>query len=300
MISVLQETSTFNTLSIAYLNNCTPGSSLCCAIRNANPSITYTCSDNINGAWTLVDTQSDGAANHASATFKFDNNASSGKPVVTFVATGSTSPYPFIAEIGGTIGFDTHHAADNNQTGTGADAQTSGNTTPSVQPGLIWGVGFRVTGTGVLTSGSGFTDGNRSDTADPTQNRRYTNLAAVAATMTDSVGTDDVIMFGLWFKEASGAALQVPMQLQQPGPIGGPFNLGQFSPFRYSIDSPVVGPLNPVIGSLGFPIGVAGPGIGPSPRATFQTGLIGIGPPSSTGPTGPLTNYRRRIHRWNG
>lgn len=205
-ISVLQETSA-SAATLPYVSNCTPGSSLTCVVRNAAAGITYTCSDNINGAWTLVETKADNGNNHASASFKFDGNASAGKPTVTVVPSGgSSSVVMFISEIGGTSGFDTNHAADNINKGTGADAITTGNATPSVQPGLIYAVGFRAVGTGALTPGTGFTAGNTADPANITENRRYTSFAAAAGTMTDSVGSDDVIMFGLWFKETGATA----------------------------------------------------------------------------------------------
>ena len=132
---------------------------------------------------------------------QLDNNSSATALTVTVVAPGSSSVTLFIAEIGNIGGFDTHAASLNSATGTGTDAQTTGNATPSVQPGLIWAAGFRAIGTGNLSTGTGFTSGlNTGPNINESENIRYTSTSAAAATMTDTVGTDDVIMFGLWYK----------------------------------------------------------------------------------------------------
>ena len=163
-IAVLQESGLISGLVGTYASNCTNGSALCCAITNANAGITYTCSDPTNGAWTQANNVADSATNHSTATFYLSQNTGTTKLVVTIVSTGgSGSEFLQIAEIGSTSGFDKNAAANNDSTGTGADAQTSGNATPSAQPGLIWSYIRRAAGSGTLTNGTNFTAGSNLD-----------------------------------------------------------------------------------------------------------------------------------------
>ena len=106
-------------------------------------------------------------------------------------------------------GLDTNVAqASNsgNQTspGTGADAVTTGNMTPTGQPAILFAIGRDLTGGGALNAGTGFTsqgtqtnwDTNDGETSR-IEDKRLTSTSAVAGTFTAAGGTDHIYSFGI-------------------------------------------------------------------------------------------------------
>lgn len=95
--------------------------------------------------------------------------------------------------------------------GTGTDALTTSNITPSSQPGILWGCAAEVSGSAsVPTAGTFFTTRGSGTNWSANigqnlmQDRRITSTSAVASTMTLSSATNQWLVGAIFFPEASG------------------------------------------------------------------------------------------------
>lgn len=216
-ISVLQERSANNaatgatSLGLAFSSSMTAGSSIHGFGTQADTaSPTLTMSDTANGSYpAALDTKDDtsGGALQMMAQFKFDNSAAGANTVTVSSTQNNGFLGIWIREIGGTSGYDSSHAA-NLQTapGTGADAVTSTNCTPSTQPGLISALSFDTIAGGIPVLGTGFTTGasgwSFSGNNALSESKRYTSTSALSATYTaTAIGTDNFITMAAIFKE---------------------------------------------------------------------------------------------------
>lgn len=226
-ISVLQDKDLFQagsaaTIVLAFTSSVTAGSSIHVIVRCATAGVTYTCSDNINGSYgSPLNTVNDSGNNHPAAHFQFSNSGSGTLTVTVTPSSSVPNLFLFIREIGGCSGFDVSAAHNNNAVGTGTDAVTSTNATPSIQPGLISAWVSRFIGTGTPAAGTGFTPGVV-DGATQTEHRRYILTSAAAATATNTVGTDEVGVLAAWFKEAAAAGAAQGMTTQTSPGVSSP------------------------------------------------------------------------------
>jgi hypothetical protein len=152
-------TGSASTLALAYGSNTSPGSALyAVAAQGSNGSNTIALADTLNGSFSVLDTLS--ISTNWTIAHGWVANPSGGADTVTATfSAASIFRGLWIAEIGGSGGPDLsgspYHNANFQTSGT---AITSGNLTPSAQPGLC--IGFTLDGNLVrtFTAGSGFTD----------------------------------------------------------------------------------------------------------------------------------------------
>jgi len=108
---------------------------------------------------------------------------------------------------------------------TTTDATSSGNLTPSSQPGILIGWSYDFNGSGSTVAGTGFTSRSTFTTeaaangsASRAEDQRLTSTAAVAATFTTPGATGNVITSAIWCAEAVSANVPAAMhQLRQQG-----------------------------------------------------------------------------------
>jgi hypothetical protein len=215
MISVLQEIQALNTasattISLAFASPVTDGSSLHIFGSCANAGTpTMSCADSLNGSYgAFLDSINSTVGGQINNHWKFDN-AAGGITTVTITFSASvTFRLIWVREIGQSAGFLTHAGQEQNLPGTGANAVSSGNATPSSQPGLISAMVQEVVGAGTgYSAGTGFTAGIAGWGSTPTalsESKRFTTTSAQAATFTDSNGaTGNSITLAAFFKEAA-------------------------------------------------------------------------------------------------
>jgi hypothetical protein len=219
-IAVAQERTNFSTTGVttytlAFSNPVTAGSSIHVITACQSTSTTLACSDSVNGSYgAALDTVVSIAGGQTNAQWKFDATAA-GTPAITVTSTTPTTISIWIREISGTSGYDStatpgHNAQEQVSPGTGTNAVSSGNMTPSVAPGLVSGIAGEVVGSAGYTPGTGFTLGVYGDNT-MTESLRYTSTATLAATFTDSNGTTgDSVTMAILFKETPAASVQIP------------------------------------------------------------------------------------------
>lgn len=214
-ISVLQETqisqsATAASLAKAFTSNITAGSSIH-VITVVAPGTTVTIADNVNGSYGSPI----GSAGNPQVQHWRKDNAGAGATTVTASFSPSVGfPALWIAEIGGTSGYDTQ--ASNPQTS--GTTRTSGTATPSAQPGLIHAIGYDDTGANGIAAdtGSGFSAGitgwdfGSGGFTACSESKRYTSLTAAAATFGVTTGSDTTGVVAAFFIE-TGAAGDVLM-----------------------------------------------------------------------------------------
>jgi hypothetical protein len=182
----------------------------------------FTVTDSQGLSYTQRDTTlNDGGGGHFFAHFTADG-AAAAADTVTVHGTPNGNFSFWIREIGGTSGFDTSKAQiQMGFASSVADAITSGLATPSVQPGMVSAFCQDIINNPPLpNAGSGFTsDTNAFGVSSLTEHIRYTSLAAIAGTFTNSTANStNVYTFAALFKEvgASGAGPDYSLSLQ-PG-----------------------------------------------------------------------------------
>jgi hypothetical protein len=212
MISILQEntnngTTNVASFTVALLNPVTAGSSLHAICIAAGTGLTgCNCSDSVNGSYgSALSTTSTNSTERAMH-FKFDGAAAGTTPTVTFTATGANFNFNwrgFIREIGQSAGYDVQAAQFQNGGNSGTDGVTTGNATPTFQPGLISAAISVYNGTPTVSAGTGFVLDTNPVSFTITEHLRYTSLAAKAATATTS-SANTSLSVAAWFMESSG------------------------------------------------------------------------------------------------
>src|SRR6266850_6847441 len=197
MISVLQERSdTFagasGTIVLAFTNPVTAGSSIHVCVKSSGSPTSFTCADDVNGAYTPVGSLlSDAGGGHRGQQFIRDGAGAGTTTVTVAISASVTTRSILIREIGGTSGYDVQASQRQGSASPGTDAATSGLATPSVAPGLVSGAFVIHVGPGDgLTVGTGFgafdvhplTNWGFIDSAS--EHLRYTSAVALAATAT--------------------------------------------------------------------------------------------------------------------
>lgn len=213
MIGVLQEIQALNTaagttISLAFASAITAGSSLHIFGSCANAGTpTMSCADSLNGSYgAFLDSINSTVGGQINNHWKFDN-AAGGITTVTITFSASiTFRLIWAREIGQSGGYLTHAGQEQNLPGSGANAVSSGNATPSSQPGLISAMVQEVVGAGTgYSAGTGFTAGITGwGSTGLSESLRFTTTSAQAATFTDSNGaTGNSITLAAFFKEAA-------------------------------------------------------------------------------------------------
>lgn len=210
-ISVLQEvqTSIGGTGQTSLVQAITFSSGSSALVMVGGPSgTTHAITDNINGStgWSLKAGPTT-IGGGAISIYVRDNMASGATNITDTYGASTAFTGIWVAEIGGTSGFDVITAI-NDQNG-GGTARTSANGTPSVQPGLLFGFMYNDTQTGSVggTQGTGFTLGlqawnfGTARTFAVSENKRYTALTAIPATAVSSGSGDNTGTVGIFFKE---------------------------------------------------------------------------------------------------
>jgi hypothetical protein len=231
-ISILQERETSNSsasassIALAFSTAVTSGSSLHDLCSGVDTATSFTCSDSVNGSYgAALDTIQEAGDTQRLAHFKFDNTAA-GTPTVTITPNTSVGYLSiWIREIGGTSGYDSaHKAAVQTALGNGTDNITTGTQAPNNQPGLLSALGVCTSQFVVPAAGTGFTLGangwtfGTSNTAC-TESKRYTATTAIAATFSNSGGSNNFATLAAFFKESSSPA-GVLQPWQQQGQMG--------------------------------------------------------------------------------
>jgi hypothetical protein len=218
-ISVLQERETstsasVSSLALAFSSNLTAASSIHAVGTSNDSNASFTCADTANGSYgaALDNIDAPGGADlQRAAHFKFDNSASGADTVTITLNTSAGFVGILIREIGGTSGFDTHVGRLQTGPGAGTDAVSTGNATPSVQPGLISAFAQDMSAFNTPAVGTGFTAGIAAFSGfggaamARSESKRYTSTAAQAATFTGVV-SDDYVTLAAFFKESGGGA----------------------------------------------------------------------------------------------
>ena len=136
----------------------------------------------------------------------YANNVAAGAPTLTFNLSASTTQWQvYLAEISGTSGLDTSITNAQTAIGSGTDVLTTGNVTPSLQPGLIHALCVN-NNSGGYASGTGYTLGisGTDHTASGfynTESLRYTSLSALAATWSVTQTSNNPGMVAALFAE---------------------------------------------------------------------------------------------------
>lgn len=221
-VSVLQERQTSvgganaSSIALAFSSADTVGSSIHTFCSGVDTATSFTCSDSVNGSHgAALDTIDQNGDTQRLAQFKFDNTAA-GTPTVTItpnVQTGFLAIW--IREIGGTSGYDAaHKTALQTSLGNGTDNVTTGTQAPNNQPGLLSALGACTSNFVLPATGTGFTAGINGWTftinnTAASESKRYTALTAIAATFSNSGGTQNFATLAAFFKEtaAGGVAL---------------------------------------------------------------------------------------------
>lgn len=209
------------TITATFASALTSGSSLYCVFAYSNTAtVTVTVSDPTNGSWTtlgqVVDSGDATIIGHA----VFDGSTATTAVTVTVTfASAQTYRSCRIFEIGPTAGLD-QHAEPTAQVspGTGTDVITTGNMTPTSQPGLLVAncdngsnIHTPAVGTGMSDDGTHFiwefvVPFERAEHAG------YSSLSAIAGTFTSSAGggTDTYLTVGALFKPSGAAPAVTP------------------------------------------------------------------------------------------
>jgi phage gp36-like protein len=203
------------TIALAFDSAVTAGSTIHVIWESAaafNVADTVTVSDGTN-AFTVLATENVATTLQFGHGYRANVGAGATTITVTFPAA-RTNRGIIIREIGGVDAspYDGHVLTQQTNPGTGANALSTGNVTPSAQPGIISAAAFIYTSTFVspFTAGSGFTGGIGAWSAvydgdvAHTQHKRYTSTAAAPVTWTTNRGSDQYYMAALLLKEASG------------------------------------------------------------------------------------------------
>lgn len=213
VISVLQETNNTATsgasMSQAFASNVTLGSSIHVVARALTATSFPSVTDNHGNVYTQRGpTLNDGGGGHVEAQFTADNCAAGATTVQVNMSPNGTSALMWIREIGGTAGFDIHNEQYQPGLGPGADVVSSGNSTPSLQPGLISGFTNTVVGSGLPSAGGGFvSDTNPWGTASLSEHLVYTDLSPIDAAFTAGAGSSTSYMtFAALFKQGTPPA----------------------------------------------------------------------------------------------
>lgn len=114
----------------------------------------------------------------------------------------------------GLSGWSIHVGQSQSGIGTGIDAVTSGNLTPTSQPGLLIGWHYDFNNGGAAVAGTGFTsratfptEAAANGSASRAEDKRLTSAAAVAATFTLTGATGALVTSAIWCAEKSRTAL---------------------------------------------------------------------------------------------
>ena len=230
--SVVQENSTavaspeLNTQSLAFASACAIGNAIEVHVHHGSTSATY------NLPQSITDDQgqtysfgssylSTGSGAQISVYYLNDNlHATALDITASWVGGpngGLSGSYPamWIKEIGGVTAtaYQTSGGQTQNSPGTGANAITTGNVTPTSQPALLSALCINDTGTTPPASaGTGFTSGTTGMSSSAvSESMRLTSTSAVAATFTDATNGGGYIfdtMAVVWNEAgAAGAAL---------------------------------------------------------------------------------------------
>ena len=217
-ISVLQEvqTSIGGSAQASLLQAITfTAGSTALVMVSAPSGTTHAITDNINGStgWSNpvpIVTVGGGAF----AVYKRDSMASGATTITDTYGASTAFTGIWVAEIGGTSGYDTATVINVQTTGA---TRTTANGTPSQQPGLIYGFMYNDTQTGSVAgtadTGSGFTQGlqqwtfGSGRTFAVSENKRYTALTAIPATFIPSGSTDTTGCVAIFLKELAAASV---------------------------------------------------------------------------------------------
>lgn len=151
-----------------------------------------------------------------------------GDITATFASTANYSGIAYVRYTGLSISDDAQGMNGSTQTasGTGTDALTSDNITPSAQPAMMFGLTVDGDGGSTISAGTGFTGrGNLSNWNSVIgfntafEDRRITSLSAVAATFTTNQGAHRMNTVGAVFTEVAAGGSMPPRPRQNMGAL---------------------------------------------------------------------------------
>ena len=185
-------TASATTIAATYANPVLAGSTLVAHIGYYSAPQAITCSDSVNGSWTVLSNIADSSAGYSVASIAFQNSGS-GTPAVTVTFPTSVS-YRAIeiievanAATSGSIWYGGQNQA--NPT-TSADAQTSGNVSISEGNRLVLGLSSDPNANAASAVGTGFTivgaTWNTGGNGSVTEQKRITSGTTTAATYTSA------------------------------------------------------------------------------------------------------------------
>jgi len=177
------------------------GSTILAAVTTAGSSGTITCSDNVNGAYTVIDTLTDATFTSTTTFFRFTNSASGS---LTITGSFPSNNFPIISavEITGavTTGIDGHNAAQ--QTAGSGSTLSPGSFSNGTQPALVVGYNINDTGNCATTGAAGYTVVTTGAATGSWQWQRVTSTGAQAPTWT-SADFGGHMTFGVAIDEAA-------------------------------------------------------------------------------------------------
>lgn len=191
-------------LGLVFLQNEVAGSSNHVVVQALCASaITITVTDSAGNTYTQVGTTLNDSpgAGHYFAHFYCNQAIAGANTVTASFSPNALNSALWIREIGYTNGFDVQASAVAN--GSPPTTLSTGNATPSTQPGLISGVASMINATTqTLSAGSGFNN-DSSAAGWMTESQRYTSTTAKAATwgLGGSGGSINVMTVAAFFRE---------------------------------------------------------------------------------------------------
>ncbi len=202
------------TLTFTYGSAVLAGSLLRCFITSTGGTPVSGVSDSVNGAWTLAKAV-DEASNFSTSEYYFPNSAA-GTPTITVTYSGSTATRKIIASeytgIALTNPVDVTAGDEQQNTGTGTDAVTSGPTTSVAQNGSL-AVGSSLCDvTTALQYGTGFTGRSnqvQSNYASASEDKTVNAGDTPAGTFTTDNASSDPSTIIVVYKAAPSGGLTV-------------------------------------------------------------------------------------------
>lgn len=190
------------------------------SINNTSETINST-TDTQSNSYTPLDNPTDDSGNGQRAAAFYAENVTGGSVTVTANFSASVVGIIAIHEISGadiTSPEDGHAAQAQTNPGTGTDAVTSGDITPSADGAYIFGATFVSGGSTTPTIGTNFALREQNAFRVTTEDLIQGSAGAIAATFTTTGAIDDFITFIVAFKPpaAGGVALTGPIVITGP------------------------------------------------------------------------------------
>lgn len=205
-------------LSVTFDSNTASGDIICFAVAWSSAAVTLdsVTVDRASGGATLLNNPT--AGHYARFAHGYAVTDSSGSCQVTFNFSGSVTAFVIMHSVAGGHAVPGDGAAAQQQSveGTGTDAYDSGNITTTTNGDYIWGWAIDVNLNDDLTTGTGFTTLNGTQTSShrgDTEYKEQATAGSIAATFTSGNHFRNVDVGVIALKPAGGGGAAFPTEL---------------------------------------------------------------------------------------